>query len=175
MPFKKIIQSVTVAHTGTYSDNDTLFNMVEVQLPSKSCVLHGGLFIQNEDTQRLANDEAAIHFFQNTTNTPGTAANAFGLSAAQIKENGYLGGVQISQTARPFVMGVNDVLEMYRLQSLGMADSNSFFRAPFLGNIVLKSNNPGHTIFMVGTIDGVGSTGAFGADVKVRVILGVEY
>ena len=175
MPFKKIIQSVTVSNSATYSDNDTLFNMVEVQLPSKSCVLHGGHLIQNENSSRLSSDEAAIHFFQNNTNTPGTAANAFGLSAAQIKENGYLGGVQISQTSQPSIMGVNDVLEMYKLQSLGMPITNDFLRAPFLGNLVLTSNNPGHTIFMVGTIDGVGSAAAYGTDVKVRVILSVEY
>lgn len=66
MPFKNIIQKVTVSTSG-YADHDTLFDMVEIQLPAKDCILHGGYFVTNNGSAvRLDEDEAAIHFFKTT-------------------------------------------------------------------------------------------------------------
>ena len=97
MPFKNIIQKVTVSTSG-YANHDTLFDMVEIQLPAKDCILHGGYFVSNsQNNVRLDEDEAAIHFFQNNTHQPGAANEAFGLTADQIKANGYIGGVNISE------------------------------------------------------------------------------
>ena len=178
MPFKKIIQDITVSTTPNYSNNDTLFDMVEVQLPAKSCVLHGGFFVSPNDGW-AANDECAIHFFQKNTHAPGAANAAFGLTAAQIKENGYLGGVQISNVSYSGRVGFGDVIEHYTLASLGNVkhrhDVDDHHERKYLGNIVLKSANPGHTIFMVGVADGLGTANAFSATDKSYIQLSLQY
>ena len=173
MPFKNIIQDITVSTTPNYSNNDTLFDMVEVQLPSKSCVLHGGFFVSSNDGW-AANDECAIHFFQKNTHAPGAANVAFGLTAAQMTENGYLGGVQISNVSYSSVVGLADVIEHYTLTSLGNVKHNNSERR-YLGNLVLKSVNPGDTIFMVGVADGLGTAGAFSATDESYIQLSLEY
>ena len=176
MSFKKIIQDITVSTTPNYSNNDTLFDMVEVQMPAKSCVLHGGFFVSPNDGWAV-NDECAIHFFQKNTHAPGAANAAFGLTAAQMKENGYLGGVQISNTSFSFVVGLGDVIEHYILTSLGNTSQNHEERQ-FIGNLVLKSANPGHTIFMVGIYDDNGADGtasAFSATDKSYIQLSLQY
>ena len=173
MPFKNIIQDITVSTTPNYSNNDTLFDMVEVQLPAKSCVLHGGFFVSPNDGW-AANDECAIHFFQKNTHAPGAANAAFGLTAAQMKENGYLGGVQISNTSFSQHVGLTDVIEHYILTSLGNT-KQSHEERQFIGNLVLKSVNPGNTIFMVGVADGLGTAGAFSATDKSYIQLSLQY
>tara|TARA_Y100000592_G_scaffold100235_1_gene179322 strand:- start:4655 stop:5176 length:522 start_codon:yes stop_codon:yes gene_type:complete len=173
MPFKNIIQDITVSTTPNYSNNDTLFDMVEVQLPAKSCVLHGGFFVSPNDGW-AANDECAIHFFQKNTHAPGAANEAFGLTAAQIEENGYLGGVQISQISFSGVVGLADVIEHYVLTALGNVRNHPSERR-YLGNLVLKSVNPGNTIFMVGVADGLGTASAFFDTDKSYIQLSLEY
>ena len=173
MRYKKIIQDITVSTTPNYSNNDTLFDMVEVQLPAKSCVLHGGFFVSPNDGCAF-NDECSIHFFQKNTHAPGAANAAFGLTADQMKENGYLGGVQISQISFSAVVGLADVIEHYMLTSLGNVRHNNSERK-YIGNLVLKSVNPGNTIFMVGTADGLGTGGAFSATDKSYIQLSLEY
>mgnify|MGYP003134644367 CR=1 FL=1 len=176
MPFKKIIQDITVSTTPNYSNNDTLFDMVEVQLPAKSCVLHGGFFVSPNDGW-AANDECSIHFFQKNTHAPGAANAAFGLTADQMTENGYLGGLQISNNSFSGIAGFADVIEHYTLTSLGNVKYQNSEKK-FLGNIVLKSANPGHTIFMVGIYDDNGADGtasAFFATDKSYIQLSLEY
>ena len=176
MPFKNIIQDITVSTTPNYSNNDTLFDMVEVQLPAKSCVVHGGFFVSPNDGW-ASDDECAIHFFQKNTHAPGAANAAFGLTADQMTENGYLGGVQISNIAFSSVVGLGDVIEHYILTALGNVKHNSSERR-YLGNLVLKSTNPGNTIFMVGTYDdngADGTAGAFSAADQSYIQLSLEY
>lgn len=176
MPFKNIIQDITVSTTPNYSNNDTLFDMVEVQLPAKSCVLHGGFFVSPNDGW-AANDECSIHFFQKNTHAPGAANAAFGLTADQMTENGYLGGVQISNNSFSGTSGLADVIEHYILTSLGNVKFNPSERR-YLGNIVLKSANPGHTIFMVGIYDDNGADGtpnAFFDTDKSYIQLSLQY
>ena len=173
MPFKKIIQDITVSTTPNYSNNDTLFDMVEVQLPAKSCVLHGGFFVSPNDGW-VSNDECSIHFFQKNTHAPGAANAAFGLTAAQMKENGYLGGVQISNISYSSVVGLADVIEHYTLTALGNVKHNNSERK-YIGNVVLKSVNPGNTIFMVGVADGLGTAGAFSSTDKSYIQLSLQY
>lgn len=173
MPFKKIIQDITVSTSPDYSNNDTLFDMVEVQLPAKSCVVHGGFFVSPNDGW-ASNDECAIHFFQKNTNAPGAANAAFGLTAAQMEENGYLGGLQISNDSFSFMVGLADVIEHYILNGLGNTERNASKRR-YIGNLVLTSTNPGNTIFMVGVADGLGTAGAFSATDKSYIQLSLEY
>ena len=150
MPFKNIIQKVTVSTSG-YANHDTLFDMVEIQLP-------------------------AIHFFQNNTHQPGAANEAFGLTADQIKANGYIGGVNISEVhISTAVMGIDGATMLHELCNLGnSAFSNS--ESPALSDFVLTSTRIGNTVFMVGTIDGITSgNSGFDATDDCRVILSVEY
>lgn len=176
MPFKNIIQKVTVSTSG-YADHDTLFDMVEIQLPAKDCILHGGYFVSNsQNNVRLDEDEAAIHFFQNNTHQPGAANEAFGLTADQIKANGYIGGVNISEVhISTAVMGIDGATMLHELCNLGnSAFSNS--ESPALSDFVLTSTRIGNTVFMVGTIDGITSgNSGFDATDDCRVILSVEY
>tara|TARA_Y100000592_G_scaffold100235_1_gene179321 strand:- start:4115 stop:4651 length:537 start_codon:yes stop_codon:yes gene_type:complete len=178
MPFKNIIQKVTVSTSG-YADHDTLFDMVEIQLPAKDCILHGGFFVGNRaSTIRLNGDKAAIHFFQNNTHQPGAANEVFGLTADQIKANGYIGGIQISQThVSTAVMGIDGATVLQQLTHLGNEDfPNPGHENPPLSDFVLTSTRIGNTVFMVGTIDLItsGNTG-FDATDDMRVILSVEY
>ena len=181
MPFKKIIQDVTVSTTPNYSNNDTLFDMVEVQLPAKSCLVHGGFFVSPNDDW-ASNDECSIHFFQKNTHAPGAANAAFGLTADQMTENGYLGAVQISNVSYSGVVGLADVIEHYTLTSLGNVKHkhgvDEDTERKYLGNLVLKSVNPGHTIFMVGIYDDNGADGtasAFTDTDKSYIQLSLEY
>jgi hypothetical protein len=176
MPFKNIIQKVTVSTSG-YANHDTLFDMVEIQLPAKDCILHGGYFVGNrQSTISLQDDEAAIHFFQNNTHQPGAANAAFGLTAAQIKANGYIGGVQISEEHIAInTMGIDGATVLQELCNLSNS-SLSNAESPALSDFVLTSTRIGNTVFMVGAIDGIdsGNTG-FDATDDMRVILSVEY
>lgn len=175
MPFKNIVQKVTVSTSG-YSNHDTLFDMVEIQLPAKDCILHGGFFAGNrQSTIRLNDDEAAIHFFQNNTHQPGAANAAFGLTADQIKANGYIGGVQISEEhVSTATMGIDGATVLQPLCSLSNADLSTSENPP-LSDFVLTSTRIGNTVFMVGTIDGIDSNSGFDATDDMRVILSVEY
>ena len=89
-------------------------------------------------------------------------------------ENGYLGGVQISNVSYSGVVGLADVIEHYTLTSLGNVQHNNSERR-YLGNLVLKSVNPGDTIFMVGVADGLGTVGAFSATDESYIQLSLEY
>jgi len=174
MPFKNIIQKVTVSTSG-YADHDTLFDMVEIQLPAKDCILHGGYFVTNLGANRIDGDEAAIHFFQNNTHQPGAANEAFGLTADQIKANGYIGGVNISEThVGHALLGVDDAFTLQELCNLGNEDLSTS-ESPSLSDFVLTSTRIGNTVFMVGTIDGIDSSTGFSATDDCRVILSVEY
>jgi len=146
-------------------------------LPAKDCILHGGYFVGNrQSTISLQDDEAAIHFFQNNTHQPGAANAAFGLTAAQIKANGYIGGVQISEEHIAInTMGIDGATVLQELCNLSNS-SLSNAESPALSDFVLTSTRIGNTVFMVGAIDGIdsGNTG-FDATDDMRVILSVEY
>ena len=176
MPFKNIIQKVTVSTSG-YANHDTLFDMVEIQLPAKDCILHGGYFVSSrQNAVRLDEDEAAIHFFQNNTHQPGAANEAFGLTADQIKANGYIGGVNIREAhVSTAVMGIDGATMLQELINLGNS-SFSTPESPALSDFVLTSTRIGNTVFMVGAIDGIDSGNVgFDATDDMRVILSVEY
>ena len=178
MPFKNIIQKVTVSTSG-YANHDTLFDMVEIQLPAKDCILHGGYFVSSrQNALRIDGEECAIHFFQNNTHQPGAANAAFGLTAAQIKANGYIGGVNISEVqVSTASMGIDGATMLQELLNLGnSAVPSNYTESPTLSDFVLTSTRIGNTVFMVGAVDGItsGNTG-FDATDDCRVILSVEY
>ena len=96
------------------------------------------------------------------------------ITVSTMKENGYLGGVQISNTSFSQHVGLADVIEHYILTSLGNT-KQSHEERQFIGNLVLKSVNPGNTIFMVGVADGLGTAGAFSATDKSYIQLSLQY
>lgn len=115
-------------------------------------------------------------FFQNNTHQPGAANEAFGLTADQIKANGYIGGVNISEVhVSAGRMGMDGAILLYELINLGNSATNNL-ENPSLSDFVLTSTRIGNTVFMVGAIDGIdsGNTG-FDATDDCRVILSVEY
>ncbi len=186
MAFKTIIQPVVVS-TGTYSDNQILFEGVELQLPAKSVRLVSGFFIVDSTSlPDLNNDECAIHFFQKTATSDTTYFGAAGSSTSGTanfpnqlgrKEMGWMASVQISNKE---VEGVNSNQigfhspQVYHIAHIGEqgVDGSEF---PLMEDTTVTSINPGHTVFMVGTIDGISTSPAFAATDSCRVILTFEY
>ena len=178
MPFKKIIQDVST-FTGTYVNDDTLFDMVEIQLPAKDVLVTGGYFIVDSNDDELSNDECAVHFFQKNTHLPGAAGDPFNLTADQMEENGYLGCLQISRVDHADeVMPGENVITMYDLAMYGN-DATQDSETPTIGDFVLTSSAIGHKVFMVGTVDGISGTNPSpsftGASASSRIMLSLEY
>ena len=187
MAFKTIIQPVVVS-TGTYSNDQIFFEAVELQLPAKSVRLVSGFFIVNDtSTADLNNDECTIHFFQKTATSDITYFGAAGSSTSSIsnfpnnlgrREMGYMASLQISNKE---IEGVNSNQvgfhspQVYHIAHIGEqgVDGSEF---PLMEDTTVTSINPGHTVFMVGTIDGIDSgSPAFPATDSCRVILTFEY
>lgn len=187
MAFKTIIQPVVVS-TGTYSDNQILFEAVELQLPAKSVRLVSGFFlVDSSDAADLESNECAIHFFQKTATSTTTYFGAAGSSTGSTsnfpdqlgrKEMGYMASLQISSKEVEVVNG-NQIgfhsPQVYHIASIGeVAIDGSEF--PLMDEHTLTSTNPGHTVFMVGTIDGINAASpSFPATDDCRLILTFEY
>lgn len=186
MAFKTIIQPVVVS-TGTYSDNQIFFEAVELQLPAQSVRLVSGFFlVDSADTADLTNDECAIHFFQKTATSDKTYFGAAGSSVSGTanfpnqtgrKEMGWMASLQISNKE---VEGVNSNQigfhspQVYHIAHIGeqAVDGSEF---PLMEDTTVTSINPGHTVFMVGTIDGISTSPSFPAADDCRLILTFEY
>lgn len=175
MAYKKIIQEVST-FTGTYVDNDTFFDMVEIQLPAKDVLVTGGYFLIDSNEDELHGDECAVHFFQKNTHLPGAAGDPFNLTADQMEENGYLGCLQIAQNEHlDNAMPGEDVITMYDLTMYGNNNSSDG-ETPTIGDFVLTSSAIGHKVFMVGTIDGISGSPSFtGASATSRILLSLQY
>jgi len=175
MPYKKIIQEVST-FTGTYVDNDTLFDMVEIQLPAKDVLVTGGYFVVDANQDELSADEAAVHFFQKNTHLPGAAGDAFNLTADQMEENGYLGCLQIANNDHgDNAMPGENVIAMYDLAMYGNS-ATADGETPTIGDFVLTSSAIGHKVFMVGTIDGISTSPSFTGDSATsRILLSLKY
>ena len=188
MPFHTIIKEVVVDTNANYANDDVLFvdsngnALVELQLPAKDCIIHGGkamIMNRGNNANQLDSDECALHFFQNTTHAPGGLSQAFGLTAAQIEANGYLGSVQfgsssISQTNYGFTGDL--IYKMTKIGNVGakVGDTDEV-ETPYMSHLVLTSSNIGHTVFMVGVIDGISTSPDFVTGDEMRFIFHVEY
>ena len=186
MAFKTIIQPVVVS-TGTYSDDQILFEAVELQLPAKSVRLMSGFFlVDSGGSSDLSSDECAIHFFQKTATSDKTYFGAAGSSTGDTanfpnqlgrKEMGYMASVQISSREIEATNG-NQIgfhsPQVFHIGHIGEIhiDGSEF---PLMEDTTLTSINPGHTVFMVGTIDGISTSPSFEAADICRVILTFEY
>ena len=186
MAFKTIIQPVVVS-TGTYSDNQILFEGVELQLPAQSVRLVSGFFIVDSVANPdLNEDECAIHFFQKTSTSDKTYFGVAGSSCDSTanfpnnlsrREMGWMASLQISNKE---IEGTNGnqvgfhTPQVYHIAHIGeRAVEGSEF--PLMEDTTVTSINPGHTVFMVGTIDGISTSPAFPATDSCRVILTFEY
>ena len=176
MPFHTLIQKVTVDASANYADHETLFDVVEIQLPAKDVLVLGGYFIVNGGDE-LASDNCGLHLYQHNTNPPGAASAATGLTAATIKSNGYLGGVTFgTNEVDTNAFGFHDA-NHYDMTMIGNVTSNTE-EPPLLGNLVLTSTNIGNTIFAHGQIDidsGGGASPDFDATDSCRFILYLKY
>mgnify|MGYP003120770211 CR=1 FL=1 len=186
MAFKTIIQPVVVS-TGTYSSDQILFDAVELQLPAQSVRLVSGFFIVDDtSTADLNEDECAIHFFQKTATSDRTYFGAAGSSCnsadnfpnnVRRREMGWMASLQISNKE---VEGVNGNQvgfhspQVYHIAHIGEqgVDGAEF---PLMEDTTVTSINPGHTVFMVGTIDGISTSPSFPATDSCRIILTFEY
>ena len=186
MAFKTIIQPVVVS-TGTYSDNQIFFEAVELQLPAKSVRLVSGFFlVDSADLADLDIDECSIHFFQKTATSDKTYFGAAGSSTSSTanfpnqlgrKEMGYMASLQISNKEVEATNG-NQIgfhsPQVYHIAHIGETgvDGSEF---PLMEDTTVTSINPGHTVFMVGTIDGISTSPTFPATDSCRIILTFEY
>ena len=191
MPFHTIIKEVVVDTNANYVNDDVLFvdssgnAFVELQLPAKDCIIHGGKAISmnqggaSSTAAQLNSDECALHFFQNTTHAPGGLSQAFGLTGVQMEANGYLGSVSfgsgnISQANYGFTGDV--IYKMTNIGNVGVSvNSTTAVETPYMSTLVLTSTNIGNTVFMVGTIDGISTSPEFDSADNLRFVFHVEY
>lgn len=191
MPFHTIIKEVVVDTNANYANDDVLFvdssgsALVELQLPAKDCIIHGGKAVvmnqagASSSASQLDSDECALHFFQNTTHAPGGLSQAFGLTGVQMEANGYLGSVSfgsgiINQNNYGFSGDV--VYKMTKIGNVGVSvNSEASVETPYMSSLVLTSSNIGNTVFMVGTIDGISTSPEFDSSNNLRFIFHVEY
>lgn len=188
MPFHTIIKEVVVDTNANYANDDVLFvdssgnAFVELQLPAKDCIIHAGKAVvmdRGNSATQLATDECALHFFQNTTHAPGGLSQAFGLTGVQMEANGYLGSVSFgSGNIGQNNFGYDDeaIYKMTNIGNVGVSvNSTTTVETPYMSSLVLTSSNIGHTVFMVGTIDGVDTSPDFATGDELRFIFHVEY
>ena len=191
MPFHTIIKEVVVDTNANYVNDDVLFvdssgnALVELQLPAKDCIIHGGKAVvmnqagASSTASQLTSDECALHFFQNTTHAPGGLSQAFGLTGVQMEANGYLGSVQFGNgTIAPDNYGFSGdvVYKMTKIGNVGASvNDTTIVETPYMSSLVLTSSNIGHTVFMVGTIDGISTSPEFDSSNNLRFIFHVEY
>ena len=188
MPFHTIIKEVVVDTNANYANDDVLFvdsngnALVELQLPAKDCIIHGGKAVvmnRGNSANQLDSDECALHFFQNTTHAPGGLSQTFGLTGVQMEANGYLGSVQfgtagISQNNYGFTQDL--IYKMTKIGNVGVSvNDDDNVETPYMSSLVLTSSNIGHTVFMVGTIDGISTSPDFATGDELRFIFHVEY
>jgi len=105
VPFQQVEITPLIATGTSYVDNDVIFGMTEFQMPAKDCVIRGGFVIDDSGTLDLFGqdgednaefiNQVTLHFFQKNTHAPGAPQDQFGLTAAQMEENGYLTGVHV--------------------------------------------------------------------------------
>lgn len=188
MPFHTIIKEVVVDTSTNYVNDDVLFvdssgnALVELQLPAKDCIIHGGRAVimnRGNTAAQLNADECALHFFQNTTHAPGGLSQAFGLTGAQMEANGYLGSVQFGSSIIPqdnYGYSGDVDYKMTKIGNIGVSvNSTTAVETPYMSNLVLTSTNIGNTVFMVGTIDGISTSPDFVTGDEMRFIFHVEY
>ena len=188
MPFHTIIKEVVVDTSTNYVNDDVLFvdssgnALVELQLPAKDCIIHGGRAVimnRGNTAAQLNADECDLHFFQNTTHAPGGLSQAFGLTGAQMEANGYLGSVQFGSSIIPqdnYGFSGDVDYKMTRIGNVGVSvNRTTGVETPYMSNLVLTSTNIGNTVFMVGTIDGITTSPDFVTGDEMRFIFHVEY
>lgn len=97
-PAVKCVTITPTLETSAYAANDVLFNPQEIDLGG-SGVLRSVVMVNYDDTAI----DVDLYFFKKNTNDLGSVNDAIDISEAELKENGFLGVVQMDNA-----MGVDN-------------------------------------------------------------------
>ena len=164
----------TVTFTPTLSTDelalgDVLFALTEIQLPSRSAKLIGGMVL--DYTNALLADGATLHFFQNNAAELGVLNETAGITEADFKLNRYQGSTVISTTTLESLV---DNLKFRPLTSLGDTTISSSPDSKSLLPVVLTSTEPGYKIFVSGILTTLSTAPTLTAD-ELEIVLYFEY
>ena len=153
-----------------YATGDVLFEMTEVSLPSRNCIVTGGYLI--DYPSHLASDVLDLYFFQKNDTELGSLNGTANITDANFAANQFLGALTKGTTAAANQI---DGVSFYHLASFGDT-SNPLDDDP--GEImgpVLTSIETGYRVYMSGVLGTVSTAPDFSAQGEFEIILNFKY
>jgi len=153
-----------------YVTGDVLFEMTEVSLPSRNCIVTGGYVI--DYTNQLASDVIDLYFFQKNEAELGDLNATANITDANFAANQFLGALTKGTVAAADQI---DGVGFYHLASFGdtgnpLDDDPGKIMGP-----VLTSIETGYRVYMSGVLGTVSTSPDFSAQGEFEIILHFKY